>query len=331
MKYSIQLLSALSAFIILGTAGCTPNARPFELLMGLAPLGDVDFLNLPNVTPSSVTVYSNGAGIYDPQIFMNDSGYDLTVTGTNVFVLRKDRCDVVSTNGILLHTVIISNTQMDYFGIESCVGSFYMTGRTATGMKVYFKTNLAASSNINPGDYGWGGSEFYDFQAKYMKINPADGSYWFIRYHQPIQTENPYPESDSPPIQEQIRKYRYAFSVSNLTHSALYDNNMRFLVGLRVPAGQCFGMAFHRGKLYVMYRTPTIDNGTVRWDNGEAKTIFIIDPRTLTYVGKVSQRMSGYANGLASDGVNLYTIGQPFIENFSGYSGTFLVKMNIPN
>lgn len=323
MKTRKVVLITLASAVILALSGCTQNANPFEMLLGIIPIGDVDFMGLPNITVT-YTEYTNGSQIGGWQ---EDS--DIAVVGSNVIVLRRQECLIVSTNGTGARGMQMSNTYQNYYGIDVNGTNVLTTirGEKTFRVALLYTTNTDYHFLAPNGGYGDGGREFYDFQAKMMKINPADGSYWFIRYHEPIETDNNYPNSDESPTYEMIRKYTYPFNLSAL--DKFYDNP-RHIFTMRVPGGRCYGMAFHRGKLYLMYNTPSNEDGNnVHWYDTSSKTVFRMDPNTLKYEAQLNIKFNYETHGLASDGNFLFTIGT-VKENSQTWKQTSLVRIVVP-
>ncbi|MBI4979091.1 MAG: hypothetical protein HZC28_16545 [Spirochaetes bacterium] len=292
MKKNIFIHTILAAVIAVLFFSCTPNARPFEMLVGIAPASDLDVFNLPALN-CAITQDTNTV-----QWYIGDD-FSIATDSTNIIMMNGNQIYMQNIATGSNHLVNIDGGQL-YYGCFISGSNIMTTGRVDQSCYPVLLRQKDVYSNITiEQSIDW--RRFYGFQVKHIIMNTADNTFWFVRQHKPIQTDSIYPESETPMEYEMIRKYTFAFSNANQYGPVQ-------IVSMRVPGGSCSGIALLNGNLYCLFRTPRKDGDRIQWQETQARTIFVIDAATLEYKGKLNKTI-GSAQGLTTDGTKLYTLG----------------------
>ena len=135
MKYYIYIFTLVTLFSIFN---CTENARPFELLLGIAPMGEVDFEDLIISSDNRLTITNLDPG----QISFNDVSMAYDKETNSVILLSRSDLWVLQLN-LGKSSVTTNNTyslQREYSAINIDDDNIYYLGENREDGSFEFNT-----------------------------------------------------------------------------------------------------------------------------------------------------------------------------------------------
>lgn len=293
---------------------CTPNARPFEMLLGVAPLGEVDLINLEQVN-------------YNPEVMISDLPYEYRLDeadlaydpASNVLILVTPEVAfayILDTNKAIVRTNDFPETDLrDYRGVTFSSDSMLLGRNTEYGSYELVEYDISYETNNNNEDtYRYGDNQYYfnNFQMKHISMDRANNRLWSVRLHNPIEKDNTYPGYNEGQKIEFIRAYK------------LQDQNGLAEITFHSPGGECFGLEYAEDKLYALFLGyEEVDGGIDRID-GDKKFLYRINPKTLEFENRSSGGFSEM-QALAYDGKYIWTIAR---ESFNDPIKLYRIPLN---
>lgn len=304
-KKTIVVLITTIFSLSLIISSCTKNARPFELLSGITPLGDVDFTDMNELNTSIVS------NINELDLSFDYNNVDMTFYEGKFILVSDETVTAISNESGGSQSY--STDELD--GIQDLKG----VGTTPSGTIVAAQndenddnssTIVITVSNTN-GGVGVNGlfigiaeddryrdrDSFYGFRTKYLTFE-SDKEVWICRQHIPIETENSYPDSDRPSIYEFIRKYELRTS----------DNqNPLIKQTFHSPKGQCYGITWFKDHLILVYPKFYEEDGRINYESSD-KRLYVLDPKGMEWVG-ISSQAFDQVLAIASDDSGVWVLG----------------------